>query len=38
MTPERFGEVARSHWAVENRLHWCLDVTMNEDQMRNRIG
>ncbi|MGH7103090.1 MAG: transposase, partial [Acetobacteraceae bacterium] len=28
----------RSHWAVENRLHWCLDVTMNEDQMRNRIG
>ena len=38
MTPDRFGEVARAHWAVENRLHWCLDVTMNEDQMRNRIG
>lgn len=35
---ERFGEIVRSHWSIENRLHWCLDVTMNEDQMRNRIG
>jgi len=38
MTPQRFGEVVRSHWTVENRLHWCLDVIMNEDQMRNRLG
>jgi predicted transposase YbfD/YdcC len=38
MAPERFGEVVRSHWAIENRLHWCLDVLMNEDQMRNRSG
>ena len=37
MAAERFGEVVRSHWAVENRLHWCLDVTMNEDQARNRM-
>jgi predicted transposase YbfD/YdcC len=37
MAPERFGEVVRSHWAVENRLHWCLDVTMNEDRARNRM-
>lgn len=37
MTPRRLGEVVRSHWAIENRLHWCLDVTMNEDQMRNRM-
>ena len=37
MTPERFGAVVRSHWAVENRLHWCLDVTMNEDQSRSRM-
>ena len=22
----RGGEVVRSHWGVENRLHWCLDV------------
>ena len=37
ITPEQFGEVVRSHWGVENRLHWCLDVTMNEDHMRNRM-
>jgi predicted transposase YbfD/YdcC len=37
MAPERFGEVVRSHWGVENRLHWCLDVTMNEDRARNRM-
>ena len=37
MTPERFGAVVRSHWAVENRLHWCLDVTMNEDRSRSRM-
>lgn len=37
MAPERFAEVVRSHWAVENRLHWCLDVTMNEDQARSRM-
>ena len=36
LTPERFNEVVRSHWGVENRLHWTLDVAMNEDQMRNR--
>jgi len=37
MTPERFGEVVRSHWRVENQLHWCLDVTFNEDQSRSRM-
>jgi len=35
-SPERFGEGVRSHWSVENGLHWVLDVTMNEDQARNR--
>jgi predicted transposase YbfD/YdcC len=38
MPPERFGEITRAHWGIENRLHWCLDVTMNEDQARNRAG
>jgi predicted transposase YbfD/YdcC len=37
LTAERFGEVARGHWGVENSLHWVLDVTMNEDQTRNRL-
>jgi predicted transposase YbfD/YdcC len=31
------GEVVRSHWDVENRLHWRLVVTMNEDAARNRM-
>jgi predicted transposase YbfD/YdcC len=38
MAPEGFGDAVRSHWGVENRLHWCLDVSMNEDRTRNRMG
>jgi predicted transposase YbfD/YdcC len=26
----------RGHWGIENSLHWCLDVAMNEDQCRIR--
>ena len=37
MTAKRFNEVARSHWGIENRLDWRLDVIMNEDQDRNRM-
>ena len=36
LSAARFGEVARSHWTVENGLHWVLDVAMNEDQARSR--
>jgi len=36
LSSERFLEVVRSHWGVENQLHWRLDVVMNEDQQRNR--
>ena len=28
----------RFHWGVENRLHWRLDVVMNEDQAREPVG
>jgi predicted transposase YbfD/YdcC len=38
LSPERFNEIVRSHWGVENRLHWRLDVVMNEDQDRSRLG
>lgn len=33
---DRLATVVRSHWGIENSLHWVLDVTMNEDQTRNR--
>jgi len=28
----------RSHWGIENSWHGVLDMTMNEDQHRSRIG
>ena len=38
LSAERFNQVVRSHWGIENSLHWPLDVVMNEDQDRNRLG
>jgi len=32
----RLGYAVRSHWAIENSLHWVLDVAMNQDQTRVR--
>lgn len=38
LTARAFGEAVRSHWAIENRCHWQLDVTFQEDQCRLRKG
>jgi predicted transposase YbfD/YdcC len=32
------ARVVRSHWAIENSLHWVLDVAMNQDKTRIRTG
>lgn len=34
----RISAAIRSHWSVENRLHWCMDVVFGDDQMRARVG
>ena len=35
---KRIAHAVRSHWEVENRLHWCLDVQFGEDQSTVRTG
>lgn len=33
---DRFAYAVRKHWAIENQLHWCLDVIFDEDSSRAR--
>lgn len=35
---KRFARAIRSHWSIENSLHWVLDVTFDEDRCRVRKG
>jgi predicted transposase YbfD/YdcC len=35
-TAEQILSAKRSHWSIENALHWTLDVSYNEDQSRAR--
>lgn len=34
--PKQLLHVVRRHWAIENELHWVLDVALNEDRSRVR--
>ena len=36
--PARLLELSRGHWAIENRLHYVRDVSMNEDRCRARAA
>jgi predicted transposase YbfD/YdcC len=33
---KRLLQIVRSHWGIENRLHWMLDVVFDEDANRSR--
>jgi predicted transposase YbfD/YdcC len=33
---QQFGHAVRTHWSIENGLHWVLDVVFQEDQSRLR--
>ena len=36
MSPKRLLHITRSHWGIENQLHWVLDVHFSEDDNRAR--
>lgn len=36
LTPQQALDVTRSHWQIENGLHWMLDVHLDEDLSRAR--
>lgn len=35
---QRLLQAVRTHWTIENSLHWVLDVTFREDESRTRKG
>ena len=38
LSPTALAEAVRSHWGIENKLHWTLDTAFKEDLSRLRKG
>ncbi len=36
--PGKLEHAVRAHWAIENNLHWVLDIAFDEDSSRARKG
>jgi predicted transposase YbfD/YdcC len=36
LAADKLLHVVRTHWSIENQLHWVLDVVFDEDRARNR--
>ena len=36
LSTQEYLAAARSHWSIENALHWVLDMTFDEDRARSR--
>ncbi|GCE22040.1 ISAs1 family transposase [Dictyobacter kobayashii] len=35
---KNFATAVRSHWGIENSLHWVLDIAFREEESRMRLG
>jgi predicted transposase YbfD/YdcC len=35
---KKIGSAIRAHWAIENTLHWVLDIRFKDDESRIRKG
>jgi predicted transposase YbfD/YdcC len=38
LSAEHFAKAVRGHWAIENNLHWVMDVVFHDDLCRLRTG